>query len=399
MSLYEPEMGLPRVVFFDAESLLEDSPTSSVPTSSSSDDSISSSDISTSATTLAGDFHESFEHDPPQKDPYIEPLHCTTQVPPRPTRVIPDIQSEHRIHPFPAAKSCRDVSEILTLEDALLWRPLHVLPHTIPPPKFCMDTPFDKASIRPTLSHVRGLQRYENCVRETVSQWPYGINPSSLNKALPALPTHRKRVWCAIQSTFSHLLQCRSKENSPQPISSSVAPASDQTIHPAPTLKTSQSAIFKPSSQASLVFRQNSSSLKSGSTAHAVGAKQSRAYLCKQQLRRSRSFSGYPNIVVGIDIADEEPLPVHIEPTVDEDEEMDEIVQEGFAILSEVARVWNAELMVLDDDLAVDDDEEMDQVTKEAFEMLREVYKTWRFEPLSEDDPAFRRNWETRPVV
>ncbi|KAG6896340.1 hypothetical protein C0992_008863 [Termitomyces sp. T32_za158] len=333
-------MVLPSVLFFDAQFLMEGSPVSSTPTifsSASSDTSICSSDISTAASTLAGDVYTTEKPlDTLQELQHDERRYVTAQV--QPTRPTHAIQNDTHIVSAPTAESCRTRSDSL-LEQALLPRPLHV--PALPCP--------------------------ESRVQESGVQWPYGIDPLSLNKDLPELPKERKRVWRSIRRSVSHLFQRHQPKETLRPalhIVSGRAPPLRDALQPP------NSAPLRPSSASviSPLPRISSSSPQAlpGVTTHMVGAEPSLACIQEQQLRRSRSFSGYPNAFSGI--ADERRRPIDSEPT----------------------KECDIDWLAFDDDRPLEEDSEMDEVAVEAFEILREVCKTWNFAPINEDDPSFQ---------
>ncbi|KAG6867381.1 hypothetical protein C0993_003535 [Termitomyces sp. T159_Od127] len=319
-------MGVPSVLFFDAQFLMESSPVSSptVFSSASSDTSICSSDFSTAATTLACDAYVSEKSlHSPQEHQYAERLS------------LPKVQP-------------------------ILPRPLHILPHTAAPPRSCLDTPSSTTSVSHTLSHVPVAPRRE-------SQWPYGIDPSRLNKDLPELPKERKRVWRAIRRSVSHIFHRHHPKDTPRPASHI---RSGQATPLRDPLQPPNSAPLKPSSASVISPRPRISSVSSqaplsGAAMRNIGAEPSPAYIRKQQLRRSRSFSGYPVVLGGF--ADERRPPANKQPK----------------------KACNIDPFAHDDDRLIDV-EGMDEAAAEAFEILREVQKTWRFAPLNEDDPAFQ---------
>ncbi|KAG6871549.1 hypothetical protein C0995_003388 [Termitomyces sp. Mi166 len=397
---------LPWVIFFDAQALLEDSPVLSTTTVSpsasadhdrdsvsyTSDDDDDDDDVSTASTTIASDTSapqsklNAFQK--PNRTtqllrPHVAPYQTRTNAAPAHHNPNDDhdriIQKAHSASQSSNVQSLSD-SSCITLEDALLWRPLHVYPYTAPPPRFCMDTPFDAAAF----SHARSLQRVEAHAEDPGAR-SHEYYPWRVDKDLPALP--RKRGWRAgIRQTVSRLFR---RHSSSKKRFHAITSASDRAVQiPSHASSVTSASRLIPASASPVCPRPRLSYPPNEPFVSASVAEQTRtACVCKRGVRRSRSFSGCPNV-----LADEqlETLSINVdyEPTASVgDEGMDEIAREGFAILREVARAWNVEPLPVVDDDGGDACGEMDQVARrEALGMLGEVRKRWRFRPLNEDD-------------
>ncbi|KAG6909558.1 hypothetical protein DXG01_016806 [Tephrocybe rancida] len=253
--------------------------------------------------------------------------------------------------------------EKITLEDALLWRPTHVFAHTPPMKKFCNETIYDADVVYGSLtSHAcivrgshpppRNAQVSQNLLvspaqRDLAPRVPCvderkeNLSPQSPGKT----KNHR---WRALRRTVSHILHRNTDIKgayAPSPLSSSFNSSGTSTTS-ARTLKTPQSAYLKTSSTFLFSKHSRHSVAKSRATPlapHLFDEPQSQTTAHEQKLRRSRSFSGYPNILSTI--ADECRTPVPV------------VYQHG-------------------------------GMYEDADWLMGEIKESWAFAPLNMDDPA-----------
>ncbi|KAG6909564.1 hypothetical protein DXG01_016812 [Tephrocybe rancida] len=157
----------------------------------------------------------------------------------------------------------------------------------------------------------------------------------------------KRRGWHAIRRTVSHILRRQPKDKdstTPTPLSASHIATPSSSISSPRSLKPSKSGPLKPSSASlfSKHSRRSDKRLTVTPPARAFDEQQAQSRARKQQVRRSRSFSGFPNVLAAI----------------------------------------------TDEGTDGDNDSGLDEVTREAQVLAREIRKTWAFGPLNVDDPS-----------
>ncbi|KAG6852351.1 hypothetical protein C0991_000461 [Blastosporella zonata] len=288
---------------------------------------------------------------------------CTSNATTPATSLASDLSlNPHHNHP-PLPYTYRRVpSDTLTLTDALLWRPTNVLANTRPMKSFLNDVTYDANVVYgSSTSHARIVRGNSDAPRPKANAPLESINSVTSrlnqNKPLPTLHLNidpkeeniqppvvdkpkKKRGWGLIRQTISRILCPHPKLKNHYVSSRSLADASFP-----PVLKSSN----KPYS-ASLCSKRSRRSAKCIAE-YSFDGQQAIAKARKQHLRRSRSFSGYPNESILASIADECTSGLYVTPDCEEDDE------------EELEPEWS----------------------RETCELMYEVEKTWEFVPLDLD--------------